>query len=76
MEVGRLAVETNFFPLWEAEGGKIRFTKEIRYPKPIETYTRMMGKYKHLTREEIDRMQKIVDDRFRRLVALADYQEN
>jgi phenylglyoxylate dehydrogenase beta subunit len=71
LEVGRLAVETNFFPLWEAENGRVRFTKQIKFPKPIETYTRTMGKYKHLTRQELTALQRITDDRYKKLVAFS-----
>jgi pyruvate/2-oxoacid:ferredoxin oxidoreductase beta subunit len=70
-EVGRLAVETNYFPLWEAVDGNVRFTKPIRFPKPIEAFTRMTGRYKHLTRQEISTLQKVIDTRHRRLVALS-----
>lgn len=71
VEVGRLAVETNYFPLWEAVDGNVRFTKQIKFPKPIEAFTRMTGRYKHLTRQEILTLQKVIDTRYQRLVALS-----
>lgn len=71
MKVGRRAVETNIFPLWEAEEGKIRLTKEIKFPKPVETYTKLMGRYGHLTRQEIVDMQEMVNGRYEMLLALA-----
>jgi pyruvate/2-oxoacid:ferredoxin oxidoreductase beta subunit len=70
-EIGRLAVETNYFPLWEAVNGNVRFTKTIDFPKPIEAFTRTMGRYKHLTRAEISSLQESVDDRYQRLTALS-----
>jgi pyruvate/2-oxoacid:ferredoxin oxidoreductase beta subunit len=70
-EIGRLAVETNYFPLWEAVNGNVRFTKTIDFPKPIEAFTRTMGRYKHLTRAEISSLQESVDDRYQRLAALS-----
>jgi pyruvate/2-oxoacid:ferredoxin oxidoreductase beta subunit/NAD-dependent dihydropyrimidine dehydrogenase PreA subunit len=73
MEIGRLAVETNFFPLWEAEDGKVSLTSEIKFPKPIEAYTNMIGKYTHLGRQELSTLQKTVDDRYKRLVALSQH---
>jgi len=75
MKIGRLAVETNFFPLWEAEDGKVRFTKDVKFPKPVESYTKVIGKYSHLTRQEISALQKIVDDRYKNLVALSKRSE-
>jgi pyruvate/2-oxoacid:ferredoxin oxidoreductase beta subunit len=71
IDVGRLAVETNYFPLWEAVDGNLRFTKKIDFPKPIESFTRMMGRYRHLTREEISSLQEAVDGRYNRLLALS-----
>lgn len=70
LEVSRLAVETNFFPLWEAEGGKFRITKEIEFPKPVGQYTKSVGKYAHLNDGEIERLQKMVEANYRQLVAL------
>jgi len=35
IEVSRFAVETNFFPLWEYERRKFRFTRSIENPKPV-----------------------------------------
>jgi phenylglyoxylate dehydrogenase beta subunit len=71
MEIGRLAVETNYFPLWEAVDGNVCITKKVDFPKPIEAFTRMMGRYKHLTRQEISVLQERVDARYQRLVALS-----
>ncbi len=71
LEVGRLAVETNYFPLWEATDGNLRFTKKVDFPKPIEAFTRTMGRYKHLTRQEISSLQEVVDTRYQKLLALS-----
>jgi len=71
IEVARLAVETNFFPLWEARYGEIRFTKKIWFKKPVKEYLKAVGKYSHLTEEEIGEIQKLVDERYRMLKSLA-----
>jgi len=63
IEVTRMAVETNFFPLWEYERGKLRFTHPIENPKPVREYTRLIGKYTHLNREQTKKIQGIADDR-------------
>jgi phenylglyoxylate dehydrogenase beta subunit len=64
IEVGRLAVETNFFPLWEMERGDYRFTFETREPKPIETFLGKMGKYNHLTRKQIQEIRNVLENRY------------
>jgi pyruvate/2-oxoacid:ferredoxin oxidoreductase beta subunit len=71
VEVARLAVETNFFPLWEARYGKLRFTKKIWFRKPVREYLKIMGKYSHLTDGEIEEIQRLVDERYRMLKSLA-----
>lgn len=63
IEVSRLAVETNFFPLWEYERGKYRFTHSVENPKPVEEYTRLIGKYSHLNREQIKIFQRLMEER-------------
>lgn len=73
IEVARLAVETNFFPLWEAEYGKIRFTKKIWFKKPVKEYLKAVGKYSHLTENEIEEIQRVVDARYKLLRSLAKW---
>lgn len=63
IEVSRLAVETNFFPLWEYERGRFRFTRSIENPRPVEEYLRLVGKYSHLTREQIREIERITKER-------------
>jgi len=63
IEVSRLAVETNFFPLWEYERGRFRFTHSIENPRPVEEYLGLVGKYSHLTREQIREIERITKER-------------
>jgi phenylglyoxylate dehydrogenase beta subunit len=63
IEVSRLAVETNFFPLWEYEREKFRFTRPIDHPKPVEEYLRLSGKYSHVTRKQIGEIKRILEKR-------------
>jgi pyruvate/2-oxoacid:ferredoxin oxidoreductase beta subunit len=70
IRVGRLAVETNFFPLWEVVNSKFKMTYKNRFPLPVERYTKGIGKYGHLTREELKGFQRIVDERYNRLLAM------
>ncbi len=71
LDACRLGVETNYFPLWEAEHGKLRLTQEVTKPKPIHEYTGLMGKYSHLTAEEIAQIQEQVNARYGVIKALA-----
>lgn len=71
IEICRAAVETNVFPLWEAEYGRIRLTKEMKRPKPVEEYLKLMGRYSHLKDEEIRAIQEIVNSEYATISKLA-----
>ncbi len=71
IEVSRKAVETNYFPLWEAERGKFRLTYQVRTPKPIQEFTKLMGRFSHLTEEDLVELQELVNSRFATIKGLA-----
>jgi pyruvate/2-oxoacid:ferredoxin oxidoreductase beta subunit len=71
IEVCRTAVRTNYFPLWEAENGKVRFTVEVANPKPVGELTKMIGKFSHLKEDELAELQREVDERYALLKTLA-----
>ena len=70
LDVCRAAVETNYFPLWEYEGGTYRITHEVKNPKPVEHYTRLQKKFAHLGADELEELQGVVDRRFHQIRAL------
>ncbi|MCF8090971.1 MAG: pyruvate synthase subunit PorB [Desulfotignum sp.] len=61
IEICRRAVKTNYFPLWEAENGRIRMTKTVKKPKSVGTYTELMKKFNHMTEDDIKILQDDVD---------------
>jgi len=71
LDVCNAAVETNYFPLWEAEKGKVRLTQEITDPKPIHEYTELSRKYAHLTTQDLVRLQEQVNARYDVIRSLA-----
>lgn len=71
IEISRLAVETNYFPLWEAEHGKLQLTHEIPNPKPIHELTKLMGKFSHLVPKELEQLQELVNARSAKIKTLA-----
>lgn len=74
IEVGRKAVETNFFPLWEfeLESGKIRFTHCVQDPKPVDVFLGMIGKYRHLDQDQKAYIKRKTRERVRLLQTLAE----
>lgn len=73
IEVQRMAVKTNVFPLWEYEKrkGRIQFTHKIDNPLPVERYLSMIGKFRHLNKDEIGHIQKTTTERMELLKSLS-----
>ncbi|MCX7912145.1 MAG: thiamine pyrophosphate-dependent enzyme [Dehalococcoidales bacterium] len=72
IEVCRMAVRTNYFPLWEAEFGKPRFTVEVASPRPVVEFTKLMRKFAHLDEAGLAELQKQVDERYSLLKTLVE----
>jgi len=71
IHISKLAVETNYFPLWEYEQGKLNLTHEISIRQPIGDYLKLMSRYRHLHEDELQQLQSFVDKRFARINSLA-----
>jgi len=71
IEVSRMSVETNFFPLFEVIDGKFIINKEFKNPKPVKEYLKYMKKFQHLSDDEIAEIQELVDKKWNRLKRLA-----
>jgi pyruvate/2-oxoacid:ferredoxin oxidoreductase beta subunit len=65
IELGRLAVQSRVFPLLEVEDGeRWRFSME-HAGTPVKDYIRRQGRFRHLTEEDVERIQKQVDARWK-----------
>jgi 2-oxoisovalerate ferredoxin oxidoreductase beta subunit len=68
IEVMRLAVLTNIFPLYEVENGEVyRQTVVPDEIVPVEGYLRLQGRFRHLKEEDVKEFQRMVDKRFEHL---------
>jgi pyruvate ferredoxin oxidoreductase beta subunit len=67
--IGRLAVETGVFPLYEVVNGKYRITHEVAELKPVEDYLRPQGRFRHLTADMIAHIQDRVSAEYANLEA-------
>ncbi len=76
VNIGKLATETNFWPLWEYEDGKYTINWATENPKPLEEFLKTQGRFKHLFKpvgeKVIAEMQKEVDENWKRLINLAE----
>jgi pyruvate ferredoxin oxidoreductase beta subunit len=71
VELGRLAVETGVFPLYEVEHGRYRMNVSPSTLKPVEEYLKPQGRFRHLPEEEIRKIQEMVNEEYERLKAKA-----
>jgi len=60
IEIAKLAVETHIFPLFEVRHGRYSITEKGK-GLPVEEYLRRQGRFSHLTNEDIEEIQEIVD---------------
>jgi len=63
VEMSRVAVETDYFPLWECERGRYSFTYRPKKRRPIQEFTKLAGRFHHLGAAEIAQFQAIVEER-------------
>lgn len=72
---GKLAAETNFWPLYEIENGNYVINYVPKERKPVEEFLKGQGRFKHLFQPEnqhvISEMQGIVDEEWAELEKLA-----
>lgn len=45
---GKLATETNYWPLYEIDNGKYKINLEVKNSKPVEEFLKGQGRFKHL----------------------------
>ena len=67
IELGRLAVETGIFPLYEVINGEYRLSVDLPKLKPVKEYLKKQGRFKHLTEDIIEQIQARVEEDYMRL---------
>lgn len=78
VEVARLAVLTGAWILYEIENGVFRLTGpskrlfDKKRRKPVEEYLKLQGRFRHLTRERIEEIQRLVDEEWERIKSLKE----
>lgn len=79
VEMGRLAVQTGMWALYEIENGRFKLNPpsdrliDKSKRKPVKEYLSMQERFRHLTETDIEKIQKWVDEdweRYRTLVSL------
>ena len=57
IEMGRLAVRTGVFPLYEIEEGKYKLNVDPPQLRPVEDYLKLQGRFRHLSSETVASIQ-------------------
>ena len=71
IEAARNAVLSNFAPLYEVENGKFKINIKPKDPLSVKEYISNMKKFKHLSEEDINELQRVTDEKWIRLQQLA-----
>jgi pyruvate ferredoxin oxidoreductase beta subunit len=67
IKIGRLAVQTRIFPLFEIENGRYNMGPGGARPRPVNDYLQLQGRFRHLSEETIAEIQRRVDEEYAKL---------
>ena len=70
IEIAKMAVESNVFPLYEIVDGRYVVNRKPGRPRPVAEYLKVQGRFGHLHPAGVEAMQQEVDANWRRLLAL------
>jgi len=71
VRIGRLAVETGVFPLYEVENGTYKMSIDFPRLKPLADYTKLQGRFRHLSPEALEQIQAKVVQKYQEIKAKA-----
>ena len=67
IRIGRLAVQTGIFPLYEVENGKYKLNVAPPKLKPVPEYLKLQGRFRHLSEDTINEIQQRVNEEYAKL---------
>jgi pyruvate ferredoxin oxidoreductase beta subunit len=70
VEVARKAVLTGAWPLLEVDHGVFRLTVKPSKLMPLKEYVRLQGRFAHLSDRDVEEIQRVIEDNWRRLLEL------
>ncbi|MDR1038387.1 MAG: pyruvate ferredoxin oxidoreductase [Deltaproteobacteria bacterium] len=69
--IGKLAVNTRIFPLYEVLDGRYVINRHVEKPVPVADYIKLQGRFRHLKDEDIAFIQARVNQEYERIEKLA-----
>jgi len=67
VRIGRLAVETGIFPLYEVENGQYKLSFDFPKLRPVTDYLKLQGRFGHLSPDDINKIQTRVTEEYEKL---------
>ena len=67
VRIGRLAVETGIFPLYEVENGKYKLSFDLPKLRPVTDYMKLQGRFRHLSPDILNEIQSRVTEKYEEL---------
>jgi pyruvate ferredoxin oxidoreductase beta subunit len=67
VRIGRLAVETGMFPLYEVENGKYKLSVDLPELRPVTDYLKLQGRFRHLSEDVINKIQQRLNTEYAEL---------
>ncbi len=71
VKIARMAVQTNIFPLYEVEKGVHYTINEMPRGYLVREYFKIQGRFKHLTDQDLEQIQEMVDEDWQLLLRKA-----
>jgi pyruvate ferredoxin oxidoreductase beta subunit len=71
VKMGRLAVETGIFPMYEIENGKYTLNIDLPKLRPVEDYLKLQGRFRHLDKDNTAEIQEKVLEEYNKVKRLA-----
>ena len=68
IKLGRLAVQTGMFPLYEVINGEYKMSLDLPKLKPIKDYLKGQGRFRHLSDDIIEQIQDRVELEYQKLL--------
>jgi pyruvate ferredoxin oxidoreductase beta subunit/2-oxoisovalerate ferredoxin oxidoreductase beta subunit len=72
VKIARLAVQSNIFPLYEVKDG-VEYTLNYKGDRPALDYLKAQGRFKHLTDDDFNQIQNMVDEDWKLLMRKMGY---
>jgi len=67
IRIGRLAIQTGVFPLYEVEHGKYKLNVAPPKLKAVTEYLKLQGRFRHLSEDTINEIQQRVNEEYAKL---------